>query len=280
MTEEQFKGYGIGEGDDIVELETRRLGILARWRDPATIRALTDVGIGPGWRCLEIGAGSGSVAHWMAEQVAPSGSVLSVDIDLRFHCEASPNMEIRQVDVLADPLPEAEFDLVHARAVLTHLLDRPKAVDRFVSAAKPGGWVVIEEADWRAFEAQPLPWPLAGVAAVVNGGLRNRTGSNPDIGTDVLRMLAERGLTDLDVSGEVRPMWGGTESMHWWSLGLQHAGPRLVESGAVTQDDLDEAIAITEDPNFVMLSSLTMSVRGRVPLEAPVPAGRPQLKAV
>jgi SAM-dependent methyltransferase len=265
VSDREFKGYGIGEGDDIVELETRRLGILARWRDPATIRALTDVGIAPGWRCLEIGAGSGSVARWMTERVMPGGSVLSVDIDLRFHCDALPGMEIRQVDVLADPLPEAEFDLVHARAVLTHLLDRPQAMDRFIAAVKPGGWIVVEEADWRAFEAQPLPEPLASVAKVMAAGLRNRTGSNPDIGTDVLRMFADRGLVDLDVSGEVRAMRGGTESIHWWSLGLQHSADRMVESGALTRAQVDEAIAITEDPQFVMLSSLTMSARGRRP---------------
>lgn len=265
MSEQQFKGYGIGAGADTVTLETHRLGLLAEWRDPATHRALTDVGIAPGWRCLEVGAGSGSIAKWMAEQVAPTGRVLSVDMDLRFHCDPVPGLEIREVDVIADPLPEGEFDLVHARAVLTHLLDRPLALDKFVAAAKPGGWIVVEEADWRAFEAQPLPEPLASVAKVMAAGLRNRTGSNPDIGTDVPRMFAERGLVDIDSGGEVRAMHGGTDSIRWWSLGMVHARDNLVASGACTAEQVDGAIAITEDPSFVMLSSLAMTARGRRP---------------
>jgi len=40
-------------------------------------------GIGPGWRCLEIGAGSGSMARWLAREVGPDGSVLATDIDTR-----------------------------------------------------------------------------------------------------------------------------------------------------------------------------------------------------
>ena len=38
-----------------------------------TFRFLETAGIGPGWHCLEVGGGSGSVAAWMAERVGPSG---------------------------------------------------------------------------------------------------------------------------------------------------------------------------------------------------------------
>ena len=37
----------------------------------------------PGWHCLEVGGGGGTVAHWMAERCAPGGSVLCTDIDPR-----------------------------------------------------------------------------------------------------------------------------------------------------------------------------------------------------
>ena len=37
--------------------------------DPVTRARLTRLGVAPGARCLEVGAGSGSIARWMADQV-------------------------------------------------------------------------------------------------------------------------------------------------------------------------------------------------------------------
>jgi len=66
-------------------------------------------GIASGWSCLEIGAGDGSVARWMAARVGPAGFVLATDIDPRFVLEdsgANPaNMEVRVHDIVTDSLP-------------------------------------------------------------------------------------------------------------------------------------------------------------------------------
>jgi SAM-dependent methyltransferase len=259
------QGYRIGAGDRAVDLETRRLAALTAWRDPTTFRVLSDVGLGPGWSCLEVGAGSGTVARWMAERVSPAGSVLSTDIDLRFHCEPTAGMEVREVDVMSGLLPHDAFDVVHARALLMHLPDRAAAVDELVATLRPGGWLVIEDSDWRAFEAQPLPEPLATVADAMNNGLRRRTGWDPNSGGSALRLFAERGLVDLDVSGETMTLHGGTESTDWWTLGIEQAAPRLIEAGAVSQEQLDGALAILRAPDFVMMSQLLLAIRGRRP---------------
>src|SRR5262245_7876226 len=81
-----------------------------------TFRFLETTGIGPGWRCLEVGGGSGSAAAWMAERVGPSGYVLVTDLDPRLMESAArckfANMEVRRHDIGTDPLPEAAFDLI------------------------------------------------------------------------------------------------------------------------------------------------------------------------
>ncbi len=46
--------------------ERERLDLLERLSDPLSQRHLTALGIGQGWRCLEVGAGHGSVARWLA----------------------------------------------------------------------------------------------------------------------------------------------------------------------------------------------------------------------
>ena len=103
-----------------------------------TFRFLETTGIGPGWRCLEVGGGSGSVAAWMAERVGPSGYVLVTDTDPRFMERPAyrrpAHMELHRHDIGVEPLPEQAFDLIHARLVLQRLPQRREALGRLVAA--------------------------------------------------------------------------------------------------------------------------------------------------
>jgi len=51
------------------EIEEEGLGIIESISDPGTIRRMKELGIGPGWCCLEVAAGRGSNARWLAEHV-------------------------------------------------------------------------------------------------------------------------------------------------------------------------------------------------------------------
>jgi hypothetical protein len=63
----------------------QRLGALEARLDPGTIQLLDALGNLEEWRCLEVGAGAGSIASWLAHRVGPRGHVLATDLDLR-HC--------------------------------------------------------------------------------------------------------------------------------------------------------------------------------------------------
>ena len=63
--------------------EKARLDAQASIWDPYTQRYLDALGIAPGWQCLEIGAGSGTMTAWLAQRVSPTGSVVAVDVDRR-----------------------------------------------------------------------------------------------------------------------------------------------------------------------------------------------------
>src|SRR5205823_2147777 len=153
--------YRIDESADQARQEQARLRVLADLRDPSTRRRLTAVGIAPGWRCCDVGSGAGTIAAWMAEQVGSEGSVVSVDVDTRFQPPSSNNIEVRTLDITSEPIGDAEFDLVHARAVLEHVAEREAVLDNMIAAAKPGGWIVATDADWVQFDAQPVPEPFA-----------------------------------------------------------------------------------------------------------------------
>ena len=77
--------------------EDERLTLMSRMLDPQLFFRVEQVGIAPGWRCLEVGAGNGSVSHWLADRVGPTGNVVCSDIDTRFlEGLAGPNLEVRQ----------------------------------------------------------------------------------------------------------------------------------------------------------------------------------------
>src|SRR4051794_23261295 len=74
--------YFASESPD--DFEHGRLELLGKVANPITTRRLDGLGIGPGWRCLEVGAGEGGIARWMADRVGPIGRVVAADIDTRF----------------------------------------------------------------------------------------------------------------------------------------------------------------------------------------------------
>ena len=88
------------------ETPTRFAGLEGLW-DESTIRYLSNVGVGAGWRCWEIGAGGGSIARWLAERVAPTGTVLATDLDLtRIPKGSLSNLVFVRHDVVHDRDPD------------------------------------------------------------------------------------------------------------------------------------------------------------------------------
>ena len=49
--------------------EPERLRMMSDVLDPASRGHLERIGVVEGWRCLEIGAGNGSISQWLAKRV-------------------------------------------------------------------------------------------------------------------------------------------------------------------------------------------------------------------
>src|SRR5436309_15484970 len=110
------------------EAENDRLVLLERIFDPVSRRRRELVQ--PGWRCLEVGAGRGSMAVWLAERVGESGQVVATDIDVTYLDRLqAPNLEARRHNILSDPLEALEpgsFDVVCSRLTMFWLAGRQK----------------------------------------------------------------------------------------------------------------------------------------------------------
>jgi methylase of polypeptide subunit release factors len=62
--------------------ELSRLLVRERLIDADTCSVLGGLGVRRSWHCLEVGAGTGSIARWLAAQ-CPEGRVVATDIDTR-----------------------------------------------------------------------------------------------------------------------------------------------------------------------------------------------------
>src|SRR5215475_8754455 len=141
-----------------------RFGALAALFDRDTTRRFVELGVTEGWRCLEAGAGPGSVAIWLSDRVGRSGEVIATDIDTRFlERITKPNLKILRHDLTAEPLPEKAFDLVHPRLVLGHLPQHDEVLRNLVATLKSGGWLLVEEYDACSIRPDPVVNPAESV---------------------------------------------------------------------------------------------------------------------
>ncbi len=228
--------------DNAAEREAaERFSSLEVLHDPHTIRHLLSTGVGPGWQCLEIGGGSGSIGRWLADRVGPEGHVLATDIDPRFLAKSDrANLEVRRHDVTTDPLPESAFDLIHARLVLIHVPQRDAALDRLVRALKPGGWLVIEDYDSVVIDrAFPTGHENAATVRKCLGALRSlmeARGLDMTWGSSLYRRFVAAGLLDVGVQGHIDLRSGGSPGARLDKANLSQVRDEVLRKELVTHD--------------------------------------------
>jgi SAM-dependent methyltransferase len=243
--------------------ERERLDAMEELWDPGTRAVIESLGVAPGWRCLEVGAGAGSIAAWLAEKVAPSGQVLATDVSTR-HIDPlqRPNLEVREHDILSDPLPADSFDLVHARLVVEHL--GRQALERMLPPLRPGGWLVLEAHDWAGAATHPTDQRVQRACDAMLG-LLSRSGFDGQYGRKLVHELERAGLEHLGAAGRQRVYRGGTSGSAFLRLSFESLSPALLEGGELTQDDLDRVLARIDDPQALFLSPPMIAAWGRRP---------------
>ncbi|MDT5346788.1 MAG: hypothetical protein QOH91_75 [Mycobacterium sp.] len=242
---------------------TRLAGMESLW-DPGTQALLDELGIGSSekpWRCLEVGAGGGSLVQWMAGRGA---RVVAIDIDTRFvESLASDTIEVRRADIRSDELPRDEFDLIHSRLVLEHLADRRQILERLAAALRPGGWMVIEDYDWTAFGLEGAD-PLLERVTEATLSFMERAGFERLYGRHVVTDLADAGLIDVRGEGRARIIDSSSAGFDFFRLSLQSLRDPVVEAGLLSRADAD-AVAARLDEDIRVFTPVMMAGIGRRP---------------
>lgn len=251
--------------DSAWHAERDRLDSLTQLYDAGTLEVVDRLGIAAGWQCLDVGAGTGSLAQKFADRVAPTGSVTALDVDTRFLDPlASELLHVEQADVTQGSLAEAEFDLVHARLLLEHLPQREAVLAAMARAAKPGGWVLVEDFDWStAFMVDPPSATHDKVARAIRE-LFTRHGYAPTYGRQLPRALMAAGLEDVSTRAQaVRVAADREVGVPQWELLADQFGPALLAAGLVEADDLEAFHELWHDDNTICFSPLMVSAWGR-----------------
>lgn len=247
-----------------------RLGVLAAIFDPWTFRHIEELGLAPGGQCWEVGAGGPSVARRLAGVVGPAGRVLATDIDVSWaQAAAGPTTEVRRHDVARDDPPEGAFDLVHARLVLVHVTDRAKALATMVAALRPGGLLLVEDADPRL---QPLACldehgPAQRLANRIRDGFRTMlAGRGADLayGRTLPRLLREAGLSD--VAADVFFPMAGAGCARLEIATIEQIRGGLVAGGHATDEEIDRHLAAVRSGSLDLCTAPMVSAWGRRPV--------------
>lgn len=246
-----------------------RLDALAELFDPSTFRHVEALGIAAGWRCWEVGAGGGSVVRWLAARVGPSGHVLATDIEVsRMQAAGGDNVTIQRHDVALDPPPGMTFDLVHARLVLVHLAEQGRALRAMISTLRPGGWLLIEDADP---ELQPLAClEVRGPEHALANRLRREfrallveRGADLGFGRTLPRALREAGLRDVAADAYFAVALPACAALERRTI--EHVRDRLIASGRATAAEIDRHLASIDAGQLDLATSPMISAWGRRP---------------
>jgi SAM-dependent methyltransferase len=156
--------------------------------------ALDRLGIGPGWRCVDVGAGGGDVSVALAEIVGRDGRVYAVDSDpaardVAAAAAAAFSQVLAITQAGEDLLLPEPVDLAFCRFLLMHVVDPALVLARMRHAVRPGGWVVAQE-------------PITSAGRVGGQPLSMPDARHPDIGALLPGLVRAAGLDIVDAWAE------------------------------------------------------------------------------
>lgn len=250
--------------DNSIADEGTRLRLLEAVADPRSIRLLDELRVGEGWRCAELGAGGGSMASWLARRVGGTGTVVAVDrnVSLLHDLTGRSTIEIVEASIEDLDLAPASFDLIHSRNTLMHVDGADDVIAGLVDALRPGGVLLLEEADYFPLAGMTSPVLAEVAAALVSGWTWART---------IPTTLSRLPVADLDVTVDTSMLRGGSAEAAFWAHTFRAVEDRLTDPAVarandrspVSRETFEAAMAVLGDEGFWTPFAAVVCVSGR-----------------
>lgn len=249
---------------------------LSKLLDPFTFARLRGLRDPAGAICLEVGAGAGSVALWLADRVGDTGTVLALDLKPA-RIPHHPQLSVLAHDLRGpiDPLAPlaGRFDLIHARLVLAHLPNRRTILYQLANLLAPGGVLLVQ--DWcpqRRDAVVAAPSAAAGALYLAYQQAVSRVfdaaGTDPGWARQVHTAMREENLARVETIVHGHYWTGGGPALCMITALLPQLRSRLLAHG-LTHQQLELLPELLADPRLVVRGHLLYSTSGRRTARAP-----------
>lgn len=250
--------------------EINRLAAQAAWLTPETELMLSAIGVGPGWRCLDLACGLGDVTRLMAARAGPQGRVVGVDLERRFldlaRASAGGAVDYREVDACSTGQPGDSFDLVHGRFLFAGGAQIDALIAEAIRLARPGGTVALQEQDLSSIACFPPHPAFARLKAMLGAGLE-LSGTGKGVARRLFGLLRQAGLLDLRYRPYLVGCQAGDPQADWLPDIVESLRGSLLQAGLIGSTALDEAItacrAHLADPGTTATLYTVVQVWGR-----------------
>jgi SAM-dependent methyltransferase len=265
-------GYLLAQGPN----EIQRLQSWGRVWEPEAETMLDQIGVQPGWRCLDLGCGPMGILRALSRRVGDAGQVVAADISPQqldaarelTHHEGLTNIEFVQADAIDTGLPRESFDLVHVRFLFTPLGRDETLMQELLRLVRPGRVVAVQEADECSYISYPPQeaWErLKGLTAAAFA----RGGGDANAGRRMYGLLRKAGLQDVEARAAALALPAGHPYRRWPLESTIATRPRTREWGLMSDPEWEQLVAecerIANDPEIFLISFMVIQTWGRKP---------------
>jgi len=196
--------------------------------------------IQPGGKVLDVGCGPGIDTVALAHLVGPTGHVVGIDFNPTFVAQADdravqagvkPWVTHQQAEATALPFESHRFDACRSERLLQHVHNSEQVVAEMVRITRPGGWIVIADADWGTLSIDTAEVDLERRLVRCEADAHH----NGYAGRQLYRLLRRQQLTDILI--ELVPLYFTD-----YRLAEQVIGP-----AALAQEALRRGVITTEE---------------------------------
>lgn len=233
--------------------------------------------VGPGWRCLDVGAGPGFVTTDLRERVGMEGHVTALEPSKMYLDHLRSIVAERTWTNVDGVLGTAEtariqatFDLVYVRWVLNFVPDRKAFLRSLAGCVKPGGVIAVEDYFYEGLAVHPRGTDFDRMPDIVRSYYRSGGGDAYGIG-DMPSILRQEGFglvlftPQQQVGGKDSPVF------RWASNFFRLHLPIMAERGVIDAAERDRQMTnlerLAQDPEMFFFSPIVVQCAMRRKLE-------------
>ena len=235
---------------------------------------LDRIGVGPGWRCLDVGCGPGGITDLLSARVGATGRVVGLDADPVFIDHARgrghghANVEFVLGDAYRTGLPDGSFDLVHVRFVAGTAGEPQALLQETIRLTRPGGIVAFQEPDISTLNCYP-PHPAWDRLKSVLEQAFVCVGADVRLAQRLYQLVRHAGLEDVHYRPFLVGVRSGDPMTDYMPATVASIRGTLLEKRLIAPDELEAALAACRahlaDPDTVFTTVTVAQVWGRTP---------------